>query len=330
MEPITGVTEMQDARERMAGSLGLVPTMGALHEGHLSLVRRARADNDQVVVSIFVNPTQFNERTDFDSYPRDTDCDLRLLEGEGVDVVFMPTPDEIYPPGFDDWVEVRGPLTERLEGAARPGHFRGVTTVVSRLFRIIRPQRAYFGQKDAQQLRVIRRMVQDLALPVEIVPMPIVREADGLAMSSRNVHLSPEERETALVLPRALGLACEMVAEGVADASAIRQAIRDLLVPGVRLQPHTHVDAPRRGVSRTPLHLEYVSVSDEQTLEELDTIDRPALILLAARVGATRLIDNIIVVPKGARIPDLSALSCHPERPDAGALHDVLREGTRR
>src|SRR5574341_1631927 len=187
MNTITTVAEMQSTRARMTASVALVPTMGALHEGHISLVRQALADNAHVIVSIFVNPTQFNESADFEHYPRYNDRDLQLLETEGVETVFIPPADEIYPPGFDDWVEVVGPLTERLEGAARPGHFRGVTTVVARLFRIVRPDRAYFGQKDAQQLRVIRRMVQQEGLPVTIVPMPVVREPDGLAMSSRNV-----------------------------------------------------------------------------------------------------------------------------------------------
>ena len=317
--PITTVAEMQAARERMTGSVGLVPTMGYLHEGHLSLVRRALADCDHVVVSIFVNPTQFSPNEDLERYPRDLNRDLKLLDSvlstRHSALAFVPTVDEMYPPGFADWVEVKGAATERLEGAHRPGHFRGVTTVVARLFRIVRPHRAYFGQKDAQQLRVIRRMVQDIVRPeeprrslptarrgvskdrVEIVPMPIVREPDGLAMSSRNVYLSPEERRAALALPRALSLARRLVLDdGVSDAEAVRIALEDAITP--------RVETPRRGVSTTLLQLDYVSVSDEKTLEELDTIDRPALILLAARVGPTRLIDNTIVVPKGISVPD--------------------------
>jgi pantoate--beta-alanine ligase len=294
---ITTVAEMQDAREGMTGSVGLVPTMGYLHEGHLSLVRRARDDNDHVIVSIFVNPTQFGPNEDFEKYPRDEQHDLRLLEAEGADVVFIPTVEEIYPPSFDDWVEVTGPLTERLEGAHRPGHFRGVTTVVARLFRIFRPHRAYFGQKDAQQLRVIRQMVVEQNLEVEIVPMPTIREPDGLALSSRNIYLSPAEREAAVAIPRALSLARRLVMEeGVTNADTVRRTVRDLI--------EARVETPRRGVSGPPLELGYVSVSDEQTLEELETIDRPGLILLAARVGATRLIDNTVVVPKGIPIPD--------------------------
>jgi pantoate--beta-alanine ligase len=282
MRTITTVAEMLDERERMPGSVGLVPTMGYLHEGHISLVRRARDDNDHVIVSIFVNPTQFGPNEDFERYPRDEARDLRLLEAEGVDAVFIPTVEDIYPPGFDDWIEVKGSLTERLEGAHRPGHFRGVTTVVARLFRIVRPHRAYFGQKDAQQLRVIRRMVVEQRLPVEIVPMPTVREPDGLALSSRNVYLSAQQRRAALVLPRALALAREMVATDITDAEAIRNAIES---------------------SQFSSHLDYVSVSDERTLEELHTIDRPTLILIAGRVGTTRLIDNTIVVPKGMPVP---------------------------
>lgn len=286
MDVFTTVAAMQAARSRMTGPVAIVPTMGYLHEGHLSLVLRARRDCPNVVVTIFVNPTQFGPGEDLERYPRDAERDLRLMEWAGADAIFMPTVDEIYPPGFDGWVDVRGPLTERLEGAARPGHFRGVATVVARLFRIVRPDCAYFGQKDAQQLRVIRRMVRDLGLPVEVVPMPTVREPDGLAMSSRNVYLSPSQREQALVLSRALRLARQMVMEqGVADADRVRDKLSNL----VRAQP---------GVD-----LEYVSVSDEDTFEEVATIDRPVLVLLAARLGATRLIDNAVLVPKGMMVP---------------------------
>lgn len=287
MNVITTVAGMEAARARMTGVVGLVPTMGYLHEGHLSLVRRARRECAHVVVSIFVNPTQFGPNEDYERYPRDPERDLGLLGGEGADVVFMPSVNEIYPPGFDQWVEVRGPLVERLEGAARPGHFRGVTTVVARLFRIVQPHRAYFGQKDAQQMRIIRRMVEEQRLPVQIVPMPTVREPDGLAMSSRNVYLSPEERNAALVLSRALALARDLVmGRGVRDADAVRRAVRDLIAREPAVRP------------------EYVSVADEATLDELETIDRPALILLAAHVGSTRLIDNAVVVPKGVPVPE--------------------------
>jgi pantoate--beta-alanine ligase len=284
---IETVAEMEAARSGMRGLVGLVATMGYLHEGHLSLVRRAREECEQVVVSIFVNPTQFGPGEDFERYPRDTERDLRLLEETGADVVFMPASEEMYPPGFDEWVEVSGPLTERLEGAARPEHFRGVTTVVARLLRIVRPGLAYFGQKDAQQLRVIRAMVRQEGLPVRIEPMPIVREPDGLAMSSRNVYLSAEERGAALAFSGALRHARRMVMEdGVTDAMLVKMAVQ-------------------RIVFQQPLvKLEYVSVSDESTLEELGTIDRPAMVLVAAKVGSTRLIDNVVVMPKGMEAPE--------------------------
>ena len=297
MNVITTVATMETERGRLNGTVALVPTMGYLHEGHLSLVRRALDDNDHIILSIFVNPTQFGPNEDLARYPRDLNRDLSLIESVSAlstqhsALVFIPTTEEIYPPGFDDWIEVTGPLTERLEGAHRPGHFRGVTTVCARLFHIIRPHRAYFGQKDAQQLRVVRRMVQEQNIDVEIVPMPTIREPDGLAMSSRNVYLSPEEREAALALPRALALARRLVEEGLTDAEAVRGAVRDA------------VETPRRRVTAPRLELDYVSVSDEQTIEELETIDRTAVILLAARVGKARLIDNTIVVPKGARKP---------------------------
>ncbi|MDP2675273.1 MAG: pantoate--beta-alanine ligase [Dehalococcoidia bacterium] len=281
MKVITRAAEMEAERAALKGRVGLVPTMGALHEGHLSLVRRARADCDQLVVSVFVNPTQFGPKEDFAAYPRDLDRDLLLLEAEGVDVVFAPTAEEIYPPGFNDWVEVNGPLSERLEGEFRPGHLRGVTTVVARLFRIVRPQSAYFGEKDAQQLRVVRRMAQEQRLPVEVIGLPTVREPDGLAMSSRNSYLSPEERKAALVMPRALQLGRRLVEdEGVRDASAVRRAVEDL----IRGEPLASID--------------YVAVAGCETLEELTEIDRPALLLLAVRIGATRLIDNVALTPR--------------------------------
>jgi len=287
MRVIETVSEMREARAALGGSVGLVPTMGALHEGHLSLVRRARADNDHLVASVFVNPTQFGPREDLEEYPRDLEGDLRLLEAEGVDIVFAPTADEMYPPGFDEWVEVRGPLTSRLEGASRPQFFRGVTTVVARLFRIVQPQRAYFGEKDAQQLLVVRRMVREQGLPVEIVAGPTVREPDGLAMSSRNARLSPEERRTALVVPRALELAHMMVQRwGVRDADMLRESLEDY----IRQKPQARID--------------YVSVADHETLEELEVIDRPALVLLAVRVGSTRLIDNELVAPRSIEAPE--------------------------
>ena len=278
---------MSEARAAVRGSVGLVPTMGALHEGHLSLVRRARADSDHVVVSVFVNPTQFGPLEDIDTYPRDVDRDLQLLESERVDIVFAPTVEEMYPPGFDEWVEVCGPLTSALEGASRPQFFRGVTTVVARLLRIVQPQRAYFGEKDAQQLRVVRRMAREQGLPVEIVGLPTLREPDGLAMSSRNAYLSPRERRAALVLPRALELAREMVERrGVRDAHRLKEAMQDCLAG----EPLVRVD--------------YIAVTDYETLEELTVIDRPALVLLAVWVGSTRLIDNAPLTPGGYEAPE--------------------------
>jgi len=248
--------------------------MGALHEGHLSLVRRARADDDVVVVSIFVNPTQFGPGEDYARYPRDPDHDLALLRDLGTDLVFMPPVEEMYPQGFDTYVEVEK-LAQVLEGTSRPGHFRGVATVVAKLFNIVQPHRAYFGQKDAQQLAVIRRLTRDLDLPVEVVGLPTVREPDGLAMSSRNAYLSHEERKAALVLYRSLEVAQELWRSGVRDASLIRQRMGELLAG----EPLARVD--------------YVSVADAETLEELETVDRPALVSLAVRIGKTRLIDNV-------------------------------------
>jgi pantoate--beta-alanine ligase len=267
------VADMRAWRDRTRGSVGLVPTMGYLHEGHLSLVRAARAANDTVVTSVFVNPTQFGPNEDLARYPRDEARDLALLEAESVDVVFAPPVEQVYPEAFSTYVAVEG-LTARLEGASRPTHFRGVTTVVLKLLNIVQPHRAYFGRKDAQQLAVVRRMARDLDVPVEIVGMPIVREPDGLAMSSRNAYLSPEERRAALVLSRALHVAEELYSSGERFGATIRARMSD-------------------EVSAEPLaSLDYVSVADTQTLDELEHIDRPALVSLAVHIGATRLIDN--------------------------------------
>ena len=288
MKAVETVADMRQARAAMVGGVGLVPTMGGLHEGHLSLVRRARSADDHVVVSVFVNPSQFGPNEDFDAYPRDLERDLHLLDAEGVDVVFAPSVEEMYPSGFDEWVEVRGPLTERLEGAFRPQFFRGVTTVVARLLRIVRPQRAYFGEKDAQQLRVVRRMAEEQRLPVEIVGLPTLREPDGLAMSSRNAYLTSEERQAALVLPRALELGRTMVeCEGVRDADRLKEALADC----IRREPLARID--------------YVALTDYETLEELTAIDRPSLLLLAVRIGSTRLIDNTPLAPPAHPDPTL-------------------------
>jgi pantoate--beta-alanine ligase len=271
---LTTIAEVQSARRLADGSVGLVPTMGALHEGHLSLVRRARAENDCVWVSIFVNPTQFAPNEDFAAYPRDTGRDLELLRAEGVDIVFTPSLAEMYPPGFDTSVDTNL-ISEPLEGQHRPGHFLGVATVVLKLLNITRPARAYFGRKDAQQLAVIRQMVRDLNLDVEIVPCETVREPDGLAMSSRNAYLSPPERQAALVLWNALSLAREMWTRGARDASTFRRRMRELIE------------------AEEAARIDYVSVADPETLREVQRIQGPALVSLAVRIGRTRLIDNI-------------------------------------
>ena len=258
----------------MEGSVGFVPTMGYLHEGHLALVRKAREENDIVIVSIFVNPTQFAPGEDFNVYPRDPERDMELLRNEGADLVFIPSVEEVYPPGCATWVDVEG-VTEKLEGASRPGFFRGVATVVTKLFNIVRPHRAYFGRKDAQQLVTIRKMVADLNMDLEIVPVATVRERDGLALSSRNVYLDPEERRSAPVLWNSLQLANEHSSAGEKDAEKIRREMAEL----ISADPRAEID--------------YVSIADADTLEELDLIDRPALVSLAVRIGGTRLIDNI-------------------------------------
>ena len=276
MKVLKTIDEMKELRPGLAEPVGFVPTMGYLHEGHLALVRQARAENVSVVVSIFVNPTQFGPQEDFARYPRDPQRDLALLDKEGTDIVFMPSADEMYPKDFNSWVEV-GKVAERLEGAARPGHFRGVATVVAKLFNIVQPDRAYFGQKDAQQLIVIRKMTRDLDMNLEIVAVPTVREPDGLAMSSRNTYLNPEERKQAIVLYQALTLAQKLYSEGERGAEAIRQQMTAL----IQKQPLAKID--------------YISIADAETLDELDTVKPPALVSLAVRIGRTRLIDNVVV-----------------------------------
>jgi len=276
MKVVATIKDVRAARAALPSPVGFVPTMGYLHEGHLALVRAARTQNQSVVVSIFVNPKQFGPNEDYASYPRDLDRDLRLLEQEAVDLVFAPSVEEMYPPGFSTFVDV-GPLGEILEGARRPGHFRGVATVVTRLFCLIQPDRAYFGQKDAQQCVVIKKLVADLGLPIEIVTVPTVREPDGLAMSSRNVYLDPEQRVAARVLSASLRAAAEAYERGERNAEALRRLVSQIIAGEPRAQ------------------LDYVSVADAETLEELSTVDRPALISLAAWIGRARLIDNIIV-----------------------------------
>jgi pantoate--beta-alanine ligase len=271
---------ISEARAACAGRqrLGLVPTMGALHEGHLSLVRAAKAQCDAAAVSIFVNPTQFSPTEDLAKYPRQFDQDCRLLEKEGVDILFAPPVEEIYPCGAVTWVLVEG-LSEKLDGRSRPGHFRGVTTIVAKLFHIIEPVAAFFGQKDAAQLAVIRRMVRDLNFPVEIVACPIVRESDGLAMSSRNAYLNREERARALVLPRSLQEARQRFQAGERIAAKLISAGKEILAhePQVRL--------------------DYLEIVDPDTLEPVERISQETLVAVAAYVGSTRLIDNIVLEP---------------------------------
>ena len=279
MEILRTPEEAHRWRRTATGTVGFVPTMGYLHEGHLSLVRASRAQDDVTVVSIFVNPTQFGPHEDFARYPRDEARDLALLEQEGVHAVYLPSVEAMYPPGYQTYVTVEE-LTKRLEGERRPGHFRGVTTVVTKLFNAIRPHRAYFGKKDAQQLRVIRRMVRDLDFDIEIVACETVREADGLAMSSRNVYLAPEERALAPLLARSLQEAAERFRAGERDANALRSTVLDHL-------------------SREPrIEVEYVSLADDESLEEITgRVEGAALLSLAARIGSTRLIDNVELRP---------------------------------
>ena len=268
------IFEIRALRQKLSGAVGFVPTMGYLHEGHLALVKQARIENSAVIVSIYVNPAQFGPREDFGAYPRELNRDLELLRGEGVDIVFVPSDDEMYPPEFSSWVDVEK-VTERLEGAARQGHFRGVATIVAKLFNIVQPTRAYFGQKDAQQAVVIKKMVADLNMGIEIVVVPTVRESDGLAMSSRNIYLSPGERQAATILFKALTLARQLRQGGEKDTGKIRRQMTSL-------------------IQKEPLaQIGYVSIADAETLEELNLIERPALASLAVRIGKTRLIDNM-------------------------------------
>lgn len=274
--------ELREARAQLPDPVGFVPTMGALHDGHAALVRRARGECAEVVVSVFVNPTQFGPNEDFKRYPRDESADLALLESLGADVAFLPTVGEIYPQGASTFVDI-GPIGELLEGAARPGHFRGVATVVTVLFDLVGPRRAYFGQKDGQQVVVVTKLVRDLGLPVQIVVVPTVREPDGLALSSRNRYLTPDERAQAAVLYRALSAAQAALAEGRQSADEVRKAMRELL-------------------AQAPLGVvDYVSVADAETLHELEMIDRPALASLAVSFPSARLIDCLpLAAPAGA------------------------------
>src|SRR6266508_3117203 len=272
----SGLAEFRTVRLLLDPPVGLVPTMGYLHEGHLSLIRAAKAKCKSVVVSIFVNPTQFGPNEDLAKYPRDLQRDLKLIEPLGVDLVWTPTVDVMYPNGFQTWVEV-DTLTKRLEGEMRPGHFKGVTTVVAKLFNAVQPQKAYFGQKDAQQAAVIRRMTQDLNFPIEIVVCPIVREADGLAMSSRNKYLEGEDRKAALVLFRALSAAKEVYEAGERNAEELRRKMKEVISAEPRAQ------------------MQYISCADYDTLEELETVKGKTLLSMAVLIGKTRLIDNFVL-----------------------------------
>lgn len=293
MHVVASSTELRSVLAGFQGGVGLVPTMGALHAGHASLMRQARSENETLVVSVFVNPKQFGPHEDFGRYPRDLAHDAAVCREAGVDVLFAPSVEAMYPQGFATEVAVGPELTDRLCGASRPGHFAGVTTVVCKLLSLVRPDRAYFGQKDFQQWRVIQRMVTDLGLSTEIVRHPTVREPDGLAMSSRNRYLAPEEREVALRLSRALGLLVKRAGEARADlAEALAQA-RAYLAAEPRLS------------------LEYLEVVDERDLRPLTAFASGAVALVAGRVGATRLIDNAILDPLG---------------PDAGLVAHALEE----
>jgi pantoate--beta-alanine ligase len=277
MKTATSLSGLRLALQGLPEPVGLVPTMGYLHQGHLSLVRLARAECASVVVTIFVNPAQFGPKEDLGAYPRDLPRDLHLLENEGVDLVWAPPVEEIYPPGFQTWVSVEE-VTRPLEGGMRPGHFRGVATVVAKLFNAVQPDKAYFGQKDAQQAVVIRQMARDLNFNLEVVICPIVREPDGLAMSSRNTYLDPDERQAATVLYRALTAARQAFESGEKDANCLRQVMTDV-------------------IQAEPLaRLQYVSCADPLTLAEIDgPVKARALLSMAVYFGKTRLIDNFVL-----------------------------------
>jgi pantoate--beta-alanine ligase len=276
MDTVQSLSDLQRIRKHLASPVGLVPTMGFLHEGHLSLVDLARNQNSSVITTIFVNPTQFGPQEDLVSYPQDIPRDLKLLEERGVDLVWIPERDEMYPPGFQTWVMV-DEVTKPLEGKMRPEHFRGVTTIVAKIFNAVQPDKAYFGQKDAQQVVVLRRLVKDLNYPLEIVVAPIVREPDGLAMSSRNVYLNPEERQAATVLSRALGAAEKAFKNGDHDADQLK-GIMTKTIAGEELA-----------------ELQYASCADAESLDELSGPIQRGLLSLAVFIGKTRLIDTLVI-----------------------------------
>lgn len=277
MRVVSTVEDILFERRRLTGRVGVVLTMGALHEGHLGLVKAARQENDAVAVSIFVNPTQFAGKEDFSTYPRELNRDLALLDHAGVDLVFTPTPEVMYPPGFETYVTVED-VSRGLEGELRPGHFRGVTTIVAKLFHLLQPTITYFGQKDAQQVVVIRHMVRDLHFPLEIAVIPTYREPDGLAMSSRNVYLQPDERQSASVIYRAMRAAADMYDQGETKPDVLRKAARAVLDS----EPRAHVD--------------YIAICDPQTLYGVhQASEKPILMLIAAQIGKPRLLDNALL-----------------------------------
>ena len=277
MDVIDSIEGLRKARKAIIGSVGLVPTMGALHAGHIALVRQAKAENDHVIVTIFVNPTQFAQNEDLSKYPRDIPRDLDMLRQAGVDLVFTPTADQIYPAGFQTLIEVER-VSQGLEGERRPGHFRGVATVVAKLFNLTQPDCAYFGQKDAQQAAVIKQMVRDLNFPLRIRICPTIREADGLAMSSRNVYLSETQRRSASIIHQSLEAASEAYAKGERDPVRIRVVIEGVL----KREPLAQVD--------------YVSIADPVSLQELNTASELAMLVsLVVRMGTTRLLDNMLL-----------------------------------
>lgn len=278
MQIITTIKEVRKEIKKVrkeGKSIGFVPTMGFLHEGHLSLIKRARKDNDLVIVSIFVNPTQFGPGEDLESYPRDLEKDSALCDDSGADIVFAPSVEEMYPDRYGTYVEVEGDITKKLCGESRPGHFRGVTTIVSKLFNIIPADRAYFGQKDAQQVAIIERMVRDLSFDIEIIPCPIIREEDGLAMSSRNNYLSEEERIDALILSQSLFEVEKIINKGEKNS----EIVKNIIIDNIKSKPSARID--------------YVEIVDAKTLEAVSEIRGEILIALAVKIGKARLIDNI-------------------------------------
>ena len=272
---ISEVRELIQSHRKENKSIGFVPTMGYLHQGHLSLMERAKVENDIVVVSIFVNPTQFGPKEDLEAYPRDIERDLELTKSVGVDIVFNPNVSEIYPKGYNTYVNLEGELTNKLCGEKRPGHFKGVTTIVSKLFNIVNPDRAYFGQKDAQQVAVIKKMVDDLNFNIDIISCPIVRENDGLALSSRNTYLNRDERIKATILSKSLFMAENLIVKGERDSKKIKNEIINLL---------NSVNVNK---------IDYVNIVDGNTLEDIEEIEGFVLIAIAVFIGKTRLIDNI-------------------------------------